>query len=390
MPDHLFLITLGVLLLAGLALDMLGSLTRLPRVTLLVLFGMAIGPSGLSLLPLEIIGYHGLLASIALTMVAFLLGGQIDRKLLQESGRQILSVSLLAVGFTAVLVGGGLMLAGADPALALILAGVSAATAPAATADVVERSGVDNRFTRTLLGIVAIDDAWALLIFSVLLAAALSIEGHDGGSVLAVAGWEIGGAVLVGLATGLPAAYLTGRLEPGEPLLTEALGVVLLTAGLALWLEVSYLLAGMVCGMIIGNLARHHESAFHEIRHIEWPFMVFFFLLAGASLELGILASAGLLALAYVLLRIAGRLAGGWLGGRLSGMEPLERNWIGMALMPQAGVAIGMALAAAASMPGQGERILALAVGSTIAFELAGPLMTQLAVQRVAQGGGKG
>ena len=96
---------------------------------------------------------------------------------------------------------------------------------------------------------------------------------------------------------------LTGRIKPGEPLQTEALGLVFLTAGLAIWLEVSYLLAGMTAGMLIVNFARHHRQAFHEIENARWPFMVLFFLLAGVSLELDHLAtmgsSAGLSGAAY-------------------------------------------------------------------------------------------
>lgn len=384
MANSIILVTLGALLLAGLALDGLGSFTRLPRVTLLVLFGLLAGPSGLSLIPERVMENHSLFAATALAMVAFLLGGQLTPGVLRTSGRQILWVSVSAVLMTALIVAAGLYLAGVDPLICMVMAGISAATAPAATADVVRRSGINNRFTRTLLGIVAIDDAWALLVFSLLLAAALSMTGQDGGSVLMIAGWEIAGAVILGVVTGVPAALLTGRLKAGEPLLTEALGVVFLTAGLALWLEVSYLLAGMVCGFVIANLARHHERAFHEIEHIEWPFMVFFFVLAGASIHLADVPEAGLAAIAYFVLRVAGRIAGGWLGARAGGMVRVERNWIGMALMPQAGVAIGMALIAAESLPSHAEAILAIAVTSTVAFELAGPFMTQLALSRVS------
>ena len=156
-----------------------------------------------------------------------------------------------------------------------------------------------------------------------------------------------------------------------------------LTAGLAIWLEVSYLLAGMTAGMLIVNFARHHKQAFHEIENARWPFMVLFFLLAGVSLELGHLATMGGIGVAYLTLRIAGRILGGWIGARLGKQSAAQRPWFGIALLPQAGVAIGMALVAAESFPEWGETIITLTIGTTVVFELIGPPATLFALRRV-------
>ena len=140
-------------------------------------------------------------------------------------------------------------------------------------------------------------------------------------------------------------AYLTGRVRPGEPTLAETLGVVFLCGGLAIFFGVSFLLAAMVMGTIVANLATHHDRPFHAIEGIEWPFMILFFVLAGASLELETL-QLGTIGTAYVTLRVMGRLLGGWLGGTLARAPCKLRRGIGAALMPQAGVAVGMALVA--------------------------------------------
>jgi Kef-type K+ transport system membrane component KefB len=161
----------------------------------------------------------------------------------------------------------------------------------------------------------------------------------------------------------------------------EALGLVFLTAGLCSWLSVSYLLAGLVSGTVIANVATHHDRAY-EIEHVQWPFLLLFFLMAGAVLDLGQLWAVGGLGLAYVGLRIAARVAGGWVGGILAGATPLERRWIGPALLPQAGVAVGMALVAAEQFPDWGPQIMSLTVGTTVVFELIGPPVTRLAVAR--------
>jgi Kef-type K+ transport system membrane component KefB len=183
----------------------------------------------------------------------------------------------------------------------------------------------------------------------------------------------------------LPAAFLTGRLEPGEPMQAEALVLVFLCAGLAIWLDVSFLLAGMVAGAIVVNLAKHHSRPFHEIERIEWPFIVFFFVLAGASLRLDSLYDIGLIGLAYLVLRTLARVLGGWIGGIAVDAPILHRRWIGLALIPQAGVALGMALVAANHFPQLGETLLAVTVGTTIVFEVAGPYFTQRALQKVGE-----
>ena len=134
MELHLLLLTLGGVLFAGLVIDELGRRTRLPRVTLLILLGILVGPSGFDLLPQAFQDWYKFLAAIALTMVAFLLGGQLSLRVLRDHGRVILTASLFAISITAILVGTGLFLIGAGVTIALLLAGIATATAPAAIA----------------------------------------------------------------------------------------------------------------------------------------------------------------------------------------------------------------------------------------------------------------
>ncbi|MDP5349477.1 MAG: cation:proton antiporter [Paracoccaceae bacterium] len=377
-----FLVLAG-LFLAGLAADWLGTRTRLPRVTLLLLVGVVMGSAGFDLIPAEAVAWYEALSVMALTMVAFLLGGSLTRKTLAAHGRAILFISVAIVAVTLVLVSAGAWLLGVPPGAALVIGAVATATAPAATQDIIRQSGAKGPFVDTIKGIVAIDDAWGMIAFSLALILAISLSGGgEQGNLLAEAGHEIFGAIGLGLAIGLPGAFLSGRISRGEPLQTEALALVFLTAGLSLWLGVSFLLAGMTVGAVIVNLARHHDRAFHEIRHVQWPFMLLFFLLAGATLEVEALRQIGLLGAAYVVLRMVARLIGGWLGARIAGRSPKEALLYGPALLPQAGVAVGMALVAAQELPGSGEMILTLTIGSTVIFELIGPLATLWALRR--------
>ena len=376
-----FLITLGVLFLLGLVADQVGRMTRLPRVTLLLILGIAAGNSGLELIPTDVSDWFDELSIVALTMVAFLLGGSLSRKHLGRYGRPVFTISVSIVIFTVVAVTVGLSAAGMPLGLALLLGAIATATAPAAMADVIRQSGVKNGFTTSLSGIVAIDDVWGLIVFSF----ALLLAGHSDGWEDLVAGslWDLGGAAALGCAIGLPAAFLTGRLKPGEPLQAEALGIVFLAAGLALWFEVSFLLTGITAGAIIANTAQHHSRAFHEIEHVQWPFMILFFLLAGASLEIASLVLLGWSGVLFLLLRVAGRLVGGIVGARLGGTAAREVHWYGPALLPQAGVAVGMALVASEAFPAWGPVIMAFTVASTVVFEIVGPPITLHAIRRV-------
>ena len=383
MELYLILITLGALFLLGLLADQVGRRTRLPRVTLLLLCGIAAGESGLNLLPTESSEWYEFLTIAALTMVAFLLGSSLSLKNLRAHGATIMAISLAVVIVTIAVVGIGLWAVGINLGLALLLGAIATATDPAATQDVIHQANAKGAFPDTLTGIVAIDDAWGVLAFSLVLIVVGMINGGEANGSLLDAFWEIGGAMALGVAVGWPAAYLTGRLAFGEPLQTEALGIVFLCAGLALWLDVSFLIAGMTAGTVIVNFARHHSRAFHEIEHFQWPFMLLFFILAGASLKVDALADVGLIGLGYVLLRILSRIIGGWLGAMIGGAPRHQRPWFGIALLPQAGVAVGIALIAADEFPAYAEAILTITIGTTVVFELLGPAGTFLALRKV-------
>jgi Kef-type K+ transport system membrane component KefB len=373
-------------MLLGLVTDLLGRHTPLPRVTLLLAFGFAIGPSGLGVLPEIAPELFYLLSSMALVMIGFLIGGTLTRSSLVRHGRRVLTVSSVMVAATLAVVAIGLGLLGVPIEVALLLAGIATATAPAATADVVHEIGADGPFSQTLIGIVAVDDAWGLIAFTLMLAAVHIINGDGETSVVILGGlWELVGALILGTVLGIPMAYLSGRISAGEPLQAEALGMVFLCGGLALWLEISFILAAMVMGAVVTNLARHHKRPFHAIEGIEWPFLVLFFVLAGASLEVDALWLAGWGLLGYVVLRVLGRLLGAWLGGVLCHDDPAQRWWMGLAMLPQAGVALGMALVAAQRLPTLGEIIIPVVVGATVIFELVGPVLTRLALRRVGE-----
>jgi NhaP-type Na+/H+ or K+/H+ antiporter len=374
------MVVLGLILVGSLITDTIARRTRLPRISLLVLGGLAFAGFQQLILgrpaqpPLG--GLREPLISVALVMVAFLLGGDFTRERIRSVGKPVLVLSMTVAVVGTAVVAGGLVAATYPVTLALALAAISVATDPAAVVTAIRGPNQDSRLARVLQGIVAIDDIWGVLMFGLSMAFLGWLSGGTAASALAHAIYELGGGVCLGAAMGLPAAWLTGRLRAGEPSRTEALALILLIAGLSDWLEVSELLAAVVAGCVVANMAPHHEYSFSEIEGIEWPFLVFFFVLAGASIDLRALPSVMPLLGAYIGLRLLGRYLGARTGIKLLGASGSGLNpHLGLALTPQAGVAMGMALLAKERLPEQAEPILATVVAGTIVFETIGPVL---------------
>lgn len=167
-------------------------------------------------------------------------------------------------------------------------------------------------------------------------------------------------------------------------MLAEALGIVFICGGAAIWLGVSFLIASMVMGVVVTNIAQHHDYPFHAIEGVEWPFMVIFFVLAGAYLEFDALLDIGFIGTIYILSRIAGKYLGSLIGGTISNANKEVKNWMGIALMPQAGAAMGMALIASNYFPESRQMILSVIISTTIFFEITGPVFTRVALKKGA------
>jgi len=333
------MLILGVILAASLVTDSVARRTGLPRISLLVLVGVGLAAlqqfwlDGAAGLPLGELREP--LITLALVMVAFLLGGEFTLDRLRSFGRPVLVLSLTVAIIGGVLVSLGLLVLGFPLAVAVSLGAISAATDPAAVVTAIREARDESSLGHILSGIVAIDDVWGIVLFGISLALLGWLTEAGGGVALGHAVHELGGSIALGLAIGLPAAWLTGRLQPGEPTRTEAFAVILLIAGLAELLGVSPLLTAVTAGCLVANVSRHHERSFGEIEWIEWPFLVFFFVLAGASIDIRALPSIFAVVVAYIVLRLVGRYLGGRLGVALLRRERgMLTPHVGLALTP--------------------------------------------------------
>jgi len=379
-----FLLAIGGILLLGMSCDFIGKKSSLPRVTLLLLFGVLIGQQVLDFIPQSLTSNFEIVTDMALLVVGFLLGGKFELKKLKKDGNSLLWISAAEALFTALLVTLGLWFLSLPLPVAFLLGCIATASSPIPILDVIVELKTKSRFSEVVLKVVAIDDVWALILFSLGIALMSVFHGNgEGLASIALAAYQIIGAVVLGLTLGVPGAQLTGRIKSGEPTLVEALGLVFVCGGLALYLDVSYLIAVMVMGAVIANTAKHHDYPFHEIENVEWPFMLVFFVLAGASLELAALKQITFIGVVYIFCRTVGKYSGAWLGAKISGIDVQTRNWIGLALLPQAGVEIGMVLLAALQFPEYRQLFLPLVISGTIIFELIGPPLTRYAIKNV-------
>jgi len=378
LSDFPLLFLLGIFLLIGWSAHAVGKCLKIPRVTLLLLAGLICGPFALDIFPRNISQWFPDIAHMALAMVGFLLGSSFVKKEIKERGRTILYVSLGKTIAAALLVFPGVLAVSGNPALALLLAGIAPASAPAATVDVIHEARARGPLTKTVLGVVAIDDAWGVVLFSLLLVLAEASVGKGHLAEETMKGlWDIGGALLVGGTIGLPMSWLTGRIKKGEPSLLEASGFVFLCGGLAIFLKVSYLIACMALGAVVANFAKHHSRPFRDIGNASEPFMVIFFLLAGYEFDLSAFRVLGPLGGIYIIARITGFLVGGYAAANIARAPDTIKKHIGWCLFPQAGVALGLALMAMERFPERGMIVLPLIVGTTIVFEIIGPVVTK-------------
>ena len=403
------LICLAVALIGGLMLSRLTKKLNLPAVTAYLLAGLLLGPFCLGALKIPGLGFNSLeqvetlsvVTQTALGFIAFTIGNEFRLSQLKTMGKAAITIGILQAVITTVLV--DLVLIGLHLCFpkvislpcALVLGAIASATAPAATLMVVRQYKADGPLTRLLMLVVAIDDAVGLVLFSVSFGIATALSNGQA-SVLAVVVEPIV-EILLSLGLGALMGWLLNFVEQffhsRSKRLTISVAFVLLTVGLStlkfhigpVHCGFSLLLVCMMTGTIFCNICSTSEELMDRVDGWTMPLNILFFVISGAELDLNVVVQPVtlLVGIIYIIARSAGKYSGSYLSCRLTRQSTPTTHHLGITLLPQAGVALGMALTAA-TLPG-GELTRNVVLFAVLIYELVGPTLTKHSLLKVGE-----
>ncbi len=382
------LLGLSLGMAVGLLMTRIMKKINLPNVTGYLIAGLLAGPYCLNIFSAESLEGLTILTNAALGFIAFSIGGEFKLSSLKQLGAKIFVITLFEAVGASVLVATGLILFGCDKPLALVLGAIASATAPAATLMVVRQYKASGPVTSTLLPVVAIDDAVCLMLFSILSSVAKTIGAgtdFDFKSTILNPILEIAGSLVIGFAVGLVLSIVTKFFKSRANRISLAVTAVLLGVGLADLLGLSSLLLCMAIGAAMANFSRVIDAVMECTDRWTPPLFMVFFVISGAEFNFEIFKTVGLIGVMYLLLRSAGKYFGAMAGSTLVKTEKNVRKYLGITLLPQAGVAIGMAQLSLTVVPEYGEQIRAVVLCATLVYELAGPLLTKTALTKAGE-----
>lgn len=361
---------------------------KLPNVTGYLIFGLLAGPYCFKLLSFEVVEQFSIIPEIALGFIAFSIGAEFKLSYLKQVGKAPVIIAF-AEAFGAVLVVDMILLAtGNDVAFSLVLGAIAAATAPAATLMVVRQYKAKGPVTSTLLPVVAIDDAVALMAFGLSVALAKAITSHGSASLVTTLldpVIEIVGALIFGAILGVILKFATDWFTGRGNRLSVSVAMILICIGISNLAGFSPLLACMAMSSVYVNISKVSGKVFEQVDRFTPPVFMLFFFISGAELDIRILPAVGVIGILYVLFRVFGKILGAAFGAKISHAEPVVRKYLGYTLIPQAGVAIGLAGIAMSVVPEYGNKIKTIILCGTVIYELVGPVITKMALKKAGE-----
>lgn len=350
-----------------------------------IVAGILIGPGVLKLVPAGVLDGMEFLTDIALAYIAFGVGKYFKLSLLRSGARRIFVITLAEALLAAAVISLSMIFLFRLPVpFSLLLGAIGSATAPASTIMTIRQYHAKGEFVDTILQVVALDDAVSLAAFSV--CAAVTAGLANGAAAVS---WQTVAqplaANLAAVALGAGCGFLlkliiTDRRSRDHRLILVN-AVIFALAGICDLLSVSPLLACMMMGAVYVNII-DNKNLFKQVNHFSPPILLLFFMLSGMRLDLGSLRTAGLIGLSYFLIRIGGKYLGAWLGAKVTGASRPVQRFLGLALIPQAGVAIGLAaLGQRILPPEQGTMLSTIILSSSVLYEMIGPACAKVSLR---------
>ncbi len=394
-------LAIGVMVTVGLLGGMLSNKIKFPRVTGYIIVGVLLSPSVLNLISRATIEKLDIITHVALGIVAYLIGSSLRLESIRKLGRSIVWITplqslgawlivTLVLAFVAPLIlatPGATFMNNYLP-LALVIGAIASATAPAVTMAVIREYRARGPFTTTLLAVVALDDAIAVIAFAIAIGIAQPLVSGNGGislyQILAAPSLEIVQSIGIGAALGFALIYLVKLVKTRALLLTVVLGIILLCTGIANFLGISLIMASMTVGFIVANRMADSEPIM-VIEGIEEIVFAIFFVFSGMHFDASVMRTAGIIALILFGVRFVGKYFGAVIGARISHASDTVKKYLGFALVPQAGVALGLALLAKNIFPTLGDILFNVVLISVIINEIVAPPLTKYAIFKAGE-----
>ena len=376
------------MIFSGMAFGRLVKLVKLPNVTGYLLAGLVLGPSVLKIIPKDTIDSIAVISEVALGFIAFSIGNEFKMSYFKKVGAAPIVIAALEALGAVVAVCAVLVAFGNDLPFSIVLSSIAAATAPAATIMVIRQYKAKGPVTETLLSVVALDDAVALMLFGIAVAVAGMLNSTANVSVVSMIFSpivEIIGALGIGAVLGMLLTYFVRFFKKDGNRLSLAVGLVFAGIGIADVLGISSLLLCMALGAVFVNFSKQSLPVMKVVDAVTPPIFMLFFVASGAALELSVLPTLGIVGVIYVVFRVVGKVLGTYAGAAICKCDKKIKKYLGYALLPQAGVAIGLSLAATTVVPEYGQTIRAIVLCATFIYELLGPAVTKIALKKAGE-----
>ncbi|NLL75209.1 MAG: cation:proton antiporter [Erysipelothrix sp.] len=382
-------VKIALVLVFGLIGGRVARRFNLPNVTGYLIGGLFLGPSFLKIITEVDVPVINFVNELALSAIAFNIGGEFLIKTIKKLGKEVFIITVAEVMGVVLLVFSVMFfLMKQEFVFSIIVASMSAATAPAGTMMVIRQYRAKGKMTDTILPVAALDDALGIMVFGLALSLAKVALGQVTGSTLQLVMApfiEITLSLLLGLVLGFILTKITEKVNSQEELTSILICFVLISSGLAMATGLSSLLSSMMMGAVFVNLGHKPARVFNNINTFIPPFNILFFAFAGSSLDLSILGQIGILGLAYVFARMFGKVWGASLGAMVAKSDPVIVKHLGWALLPQGGISIGLSMVVRAQLPEFSDGIVTLILFSVLVFEIAGPILAKVAITNAGE-----
>ncbi len=383
------ILKLSIILVAGFIFGKGAKWLKLPSVSGYLIAGLFLGPSLFNFVTPEESKSFEIISELTLSFIAFGIGSEFMLKDIIAMGKKITIITLAEViGAIGVVFSVMYFIFDFPVAFSLVIASMSAATAPAATIMVIRQYKSYGPVTKTILPVVALDDVLGIMAFGIAISVAkILVSGHDF-SVLTIIGvplFEIIASLVLGLVLGIVLAVITKKVDPKDELQIKTVFFIGLAAGLSIWLKLSPLLTNIMMGATLANLRKYANRSFSSVNDFVPIFYVLFFTLAGASLDIAILKTVGLAGLGYVLARASGKILGAFLGAKAVKAEPTVQKWLGIALLPQGGISIGLSVIVMQQLPQFAVELTTIIMASVLIYETLGPVFAKISISRAGE-----